>query len=112
MNRWWRDLMLILSLAGLWALGGYLIGSALEVIGFDTYRLGMILAAINVIVGMLLFLWLTREPAADRLFFGRARPDDPFTPAVGCLWIIPLLSLLVGLSMWFWAIILRLIFPE
>lgn len=112
MNRWLRDLGLILALAGLWAVGGYFMGLALEIIGFDTYRLSIILASLNVIIGLLLFLFITKDPVADRIFFGRAESDDEGNPAVGCLWILPMFILLIGVSMWFWANVIRLIFPK
>ncbi len=41
-----RDLSLILALAGLWAMGGYGVGIAMETMGID-YPLGIIFAALN-----------------------------------------------------------------
>lgn len=56
MKRLLRDLALILALAGFWALGGYLMGTAIEFIiellDSEPYPLGIILASINVIVGI------------------------------------------------------------
>jgi hypothetical protein len=48
-----RQLILILLLAAFWALSGYVIGAALEAIGFS-YRLGMMCGSINLIIGMVL----------------------------------------------------------
>jgi hypothetical protein len=112
MKRMLRDLGLILALAGLWAAGGYGLGATLETIGFDTYPLSTILASLNVILGMSLFVGVTKDPTADRLFFETGVPLRPMHPTVGCLWGLPLMLLVVGLSMWLWALILRLILPE
>lgn len=112
MYRLLRDLALILALAGLWALGGYLIGWALEIIGFDTYRLGIALAAVNVIIGMALFLRMTKDAATDRAFFESSLTLRPGDPKAGCLWLMPLIVLIYGASMWVWALLLGLIFPE
>ncbi len=112
MIRLLKEAALILVLAGLWAAGGYFTGAALETIGFDAYRWGIILAALNVILGMSLFLGVTKDPAAERIFFRQAKPDDIGYAVVGCLWLLPLLWLIFGVSMWFWALVLRLIFPK
>jgi hypothetical protein len=109
-----RDLALILLLAGFWAVSGYMIGAALETIGFDTYRLSVILASINLILGMTLFLRITKDPTAERIFFQGPEQDTDRRgyPQIGCLWLLPIVLLIYGASMWFWAIILRLIFPD
>ncbi len=107
-----RELGKILALAGLWAVSGYLIGLALEIIGFDTYRLAIIIASLNVILGMMIFLRNTNDPADERAFFETSIIFSPGEPNVGCLWLMPLIALTLGVSMWIWAIILRLIFPE
>jgi len=109
-----QAIKIILILAAWWAVGGYLIGLALETIGFDAYRFGLMLAAINVIIGLVLFLFLTRDPESEALFF--RGPFQNFAtearPSIGCLWILPTLVFLYGVTMWLWAVIIRLIFPE
>lgn len=110
MNRLLRDLGLILALAGFWAVSGYVIGLAVE-IGIVPYPpLKVILASINVILGMMLFLGITRDPTAERIFFEGPRQDEEGLPAIGCLWAMPASLLILGLMMWFVAIILRFIF--
>jgi hypothetical protein len=112
MNRWLRDLMLILALAGFWAVSGYAIGAAIEALGLDQYPFGIIVASLNLILGMLLFLGITKDPTADRIFFEGPRRDEPGYPAIGCLWGLPISLLIMGLSMWVVAIFVRLIFPR
>ena len=112
MKRLLWDLVLILALAALWTAGGYFTGAALETIGFDTYRLSIILASLNVILGMSLFLGMTKDPTANRMFFETGFPIRPMHPRVGCLWGLPLMLLLVGVSMWIWALILHFIFSK
>lgn len=114
MKRLFRDLTLILFLAGLWAVSGYMIGTALETIGFAAYRLSVILASVNLILGMVLFLRITKDPTAERIFFQGPDQDTDRRgyPQIGCLWLLPIVLLIYGASMWLWAIILRFVFPE
>jgi hypothetical protein len=109
MNRLLRDLGLILLLASLWAVSGYIIGIALETSGIPYPPLKIILASLNVIIGMLLFQGVTHDPTAERIFFEGADNKGEGDIRVGCLWLIPASLLLLGLLMWFWAIILRFI---
>ena len=108
MKRPLRDLMLILILAALWAAGGYAIGIAVETLGID-YPLGIIFASLNLILGMGLFLNITRDPTADRIFFEGPNPDGEGDLRIGCLWAIPMGLLIFGLWMWLWAVVIRLI---
>lgn len=85
MNRRLRDVALILGLAGLWAVGGYLIGSALVDFGLDRYPLGVIVASVNIIIGMLWLKGLIRDPLGDRMFFEGPMPDEDGDMRVGCL---------------------------
>jgi uncharacterized membrane protein len=109
MKRLLRDLALILVLAGLWAVSGYMIGVALETAGISYPPLKVILASLNVIMGMLLFQGITRDPTAERIFFNGPEPDGEGDMRVGCLWLIPASLLFFGLLMWVWAIILRFV---
>jgi uncharacterized membrane protein len=109
MKRLFRDLALILVFAALWASGGYLVGLAIEIALIPYPSLKIILAALNVIVGLLLLLGITRDPTTERLFF-----EGPSTPGggdirIGCLWAMPASLLLIGLFTWVTAILLRFI---
>ena len=104
-----KILLRILILAGLWAASGYLIGTALEYLGFDYYPLGVIVASINVIIGMLWLKTIIRDPIGDRMFFEGPRPDEEGDIRIGCLWMMPISLAFISLFLWFWAILLRLI---
>ncbi len=106
-----RDLTLILALASLWSVGGYAIGVAIEAILEINYPIGIIVASLNLILGLTLFLGITHDPTAERIFFKGPESDELGLPAIGCLWLLPLGLLIFGLLMWFVAILMRLIFP-
>jgi hypothetical protein len=116
MNRLTRDLILILALAALWAISGYAIGEAIkffvEGFGVTILPLGVILASINLIIGMLLFKGITRDPTAERIFFEGPEKKGEGNLNVGCLWVMPVSLLLIGLYVWLVVGILRLIFPK
>lgn len=111
MGRLLRELILILVLAAFWAIGGYLIGLAIETTGIPYPSLKVILASLNVIIGMLLFKGVTQDPTAERLFFEGVKADDEGDFRVGCLWVLPVSLAFMGLLMWLWALLLRFIFP-
>ena len=104
-----KILLRILILAGLWAASGYLIGAALEYIGLDYYPLGVIVASINVIVGMLWLKTIIQDPIGDRMFFEGPRPNEEGKIEIGCLWMMPISLVFISLFLWFWAILIRLI---
>jgi hypothetical protein len=106
-----RDLELILALAILWAIGGYTFGKAIEIIvetlNGDAYQIGIILASVNVIIGMLLFKGITRDPTAERIFFNGPNNEGEGDIRVGCLWFLPATLLLYGLLMGLVALLFR-----
>jgi hypothetical protein len=104
----------ILALASLWAIGGYLIGTSLEMIGFNDYPWRTICAGLNLVIGLTLFKLITDNPTIEQAFFGHKKiaPDHPITLIVRGLWMLPLLLLWVGVMMWLWAWVIRLIFLE
>ena len=106
-----RDLGLILGLAALWAIGGYAIGTAIEFIietlNGDVYSMGIILASVNVIIGMLLFKGITRDPTAERIFFNGPSNEGEGDIRVGCVWFLPTTLLLYGLLMGLVALLFR-----
>ena len=87
-----------------------MVGIALETAGLPYPPLKVILASLNVIIGILLFLGITRDPTAERIFFEGPRENEAGRPAIGCLWLMPVSLLVLGLVMWLVAIILRLMF--
>lgn len=108
-NRYLRDLLFILALGALWAGSGYVIGRVGEAMGLD-YPLGVIFASLNTILGMSLFLGITKDPTADRIFFEGPRPNEGGRWSIGCLWVMPVSLLILGLGMWVVAVVLRLIY--
>lgn len=112
MNRMWRNFLFILVLASLWALSGFAIGSGVEaILGID-FPIAIILASLNLILGLTLFLGITRDPTSERIFFEGPQPDEPGRPAIGCLWLLPLSLILVGLWLWLVAFFMRVFFPH
>lgn len=116
MNRLLRELGLILALAALWAISGYVIGVATELFvesfALETYPFGVIIASINVIVGMSLFKGVTRDPTAERVFFvgfERTAGETEVDIRVGCLWLIPTVLLLYGISFGFVTFLMRIL---
>jgi uncharacterized membrane protein len=107
MNRYLRDLVLILALTGLWAFSGYLIGSVLDVFGITGYPFGIIGASINVIIGLLWLKGIIRDPVGDRLFFEGPSGDESGDLRIGCLWAMPVVLAFIGLFLWLWAVIFR-----
>lgn len=107
----WRDVGSVLFLAALWAISGYVLGLTIEVMGIP-YPVSTIFASLNVMIGMFLFLGVTSNPRFERIFFEGPRVDDEGYLPVGCLWVIPLNFLVIGLPMLFVVTLLRLIFPK
>ena len=112
MNRLFRNLLLILALAGLWAISGYVIGVALEAFGIPYPSLKVILASLNVILGLLLFQGITHDPTAERIFFNGPEAGKPGDLRIGCLWALPISLLISGFFLWAVAIVTRLIFSR
>lgn len=111
MERYWRKLLYILVLAAFWAASGYALGMAFESFFRTGYPVENVFASLNLILGMSLFLGVTRDPTAERIFFEGPRPDEPGRLEVGCLWLLPLSLLVIELWMWVVALLMRLIFP-
>jgi len=109
MKRLFRDLGLILALAALWGISGYVIGLAIETTLISYSPLKIILTTINVILGLLLLRGIIRDPTADRIFFEGPRSDEAGLPQVGCLWALPASLLLLGLLIWVAGLVMRFI---
>jgi hypothetical protein len=109
MNSQFRDAGLIVGLAALWAISGYIIGAALEAFGLNSYSLGIIIASLNVIIGMLWLKGIIRDPVGDRLFFEGPASDEEGDIRIGCLWVMPAVLGFIGILLWFWVIIFRFI---
>jgi uncharacterized membrane protein len=111
-----RKLGWICVLALFWALGGYMVGVALKAFiaffGITThYPLSFIMAMINLIIGLLLFQGVIRDPTAERLFFQGPQGSEEGHLNVGCLWVLPASLILSGLLLWLVMSVLRWLFP-
>jgi hypothetical protein len=106
--------VLIVSLTSLWAVGGYMAGAALEILGFNSYSLSLSCASLNVIIGLALFTIITSDPTFEQIFFDTKRFPTTHIgyQVVRALWTLPLALLFMGLLMWFWAIIINLFIKE
>lgn len=93
-----KNLLLILALAVLWALGGFLMGAALNAL-LDTSWL-VPCTAVNVIMGMVLLLLVTRNDYARHLFYEGAQGDEPGLMPLALLWVFPFILILVGVVWW------------
>ena len=116
MNPYLKIVTRILAYSGLWFAGGYMAGAALETIGFTGYSWSIILASLNLLCGLGLFKIVTDNPTFERIFFeDKVRginTDHAAYRVVGALWSLPLMLLIVGTTVWLWAIILNLILPK
>ena len=110
MNLSFKEAVLILVLAVLWAMGGYAIGGSIIAMGLDYAPLKIIFAGINMVIGLSLFLGVTNDPTAERIFFKGPRPNEDGLPAIGCLWVLPISVFIFGTGMWLVTIVLRFIY--
>lgn len=103
----WQDMGLMLFLAILWGGGGYVVGIALQSSGILYPPLSVILAGVNLVIGLMLFLGVTKDPTAERMFFEGPAVDEDGDVRIGCLWLLPASILVFGLTMWVGAILAR-----
>ncbi len=113
-NPYLHILSRLLGYAGLWIMGGYMAGMALETIGFTGHQWSIILAALNLLLGLALFKIVTDDPTLERIFFNLTKtpPDHIGYKIVQSLWILPFVLLFTGLLMWFWAIIINFLLQD
>lgn len=107
-----RHVLRLLALATFWGLSGYMIGAAIAAAFYLIYPVGVILGSLNLILGMLLFLGITRDPTAERIFFEGPHPNESGRVEVGCLWALPVSLLLYGLWLWVLVFFVRFIAPS
>ena len=112
MKKLLHDLRLILVLGLLWAGSGYFIGTAFVACGLESYPLGIMVASGNLIIGMLWLKGIISDPLGDRLFFEGPGPDEDGNFRIGCLWVMPVMFSFIGLLLWFWAIVFRILIDK
>jgi hypothetical protein len=93
-----KDMLLILTLAALWAVGGFVMGVSIEALFGG--QVVVTCTALNLITGMLMLLLVTRHERARRLFYEGPKENELGLPFIGLLWAIPFTLLFVGLIWW------------
>ncbi|MEZ4733421.1 MAG: hypothetical protein R3E79_40515 [Caldilineaceae bacterium] len=100
-----KHLLLIIMLALFWGISGSLIGVAIN--AFLDTSIIIQCASLNVIIGMILLLLVTRNETARRLFYDGPRGDEPGFLPIAILWTFPFILLFLGLFWWLLAQFLR-----
>lgn len=100
-----KDLVVILVLASLWAVGGFAVGIALGALFGVQWAISC--TALNLIAGMIMLLLVTRNEHARRLFYEGPRENESGMPLIGILWAIPFILLFIGVMWWLLAQLLK-----
>ncbi len=100
-----KNSLLVLGLGFLWSLGGFGLGMAIEALFGGQWIVPC--ASLNLIAGMILLLFVTRNEQARRIFYEGPREGEPGLPVIGLLWLMPFVLLLVGLVWWLIAQLLK-----
>ena len=100
-----RNILLILALAAFWCVSGIVVGYSLNAL-FDGAWVAPC-ASLNVIAGMLLLLFITRNEQARRIFYEGPRANESGLILLAFLWAIPVILLFLGILWWLLAQFLR-----
>jgi len=91
-----KSLLPIFGLAALWAIAGAAVGAGIGALYGGTWVAWC--SSLNVIVGLVLLLFVSRNPRARGLFYGDRRSDEqPAGMLVAVLWAFPFTLLFLGL---------------
>lgn len=93
-----KNVLLILALATLWWLGGWVAGAGLSAFFGVTWALQC--ASLNVVAGLLMLLWITRDKEAQRIFYEGPEGNEPGMPVIAFLWVLPLSLMFAGVIWW------------
>jgi hypothetical protein len=93
-----KNLILVLILAMLWALGGLVVGVGIN--AFFGASWITTCALLNVMIGLLLLLLVTRNEEARRIFYNGNQNDDPGLLPIAVLWMFPMVLIFVGIIWW------------
>lgn len=100
-----KDVSLILILAILWALSGFLVGLAIEALFGASWVVPC--TALNLIAGMVMLLLVTRNDRARRMFYEGPRENELGSPLVGLLWAFPFTLMIIASIWWLLAQLLK-----
>jgi hypothetical protein len=109
------DGLKILVVAALWWIGGYAIGSGvtafLHLLDVKV-ELSTIAAWANVVLGLVLLLSVIGHPHLSHLFFDGPTIYEEGDIAIGCLWVVPFLLIVIGLIFWLLNLSVRFFPPK
>jgi hypothetical protein len=100
MKKLFQDAVVILIFAALWWVSGYFAGAIIDAARITSYSVSIIIAALNMITGLVLLLLVTHDPQARHIFYGGPSEREEGLAIIGCIWIFPLSVLIVALPMW------------
>lgn len=106
MKKLFKDASLILILAALWFVSGYVVGAVADAAHLFGYSVSIIAASLNVITGLLLLLMVTRYPYVHHIFYDGPAEREEGLFVIGMIWAIPMSLLIIALPMW---LIIRLL---
>lgn len=90
-----RDILLILSLAALWLVGGAVAGAGIRAYFYVEWVTPC--ALVSMLLGMGLLLVVMRDSDARRRLYGEAQKEIPFKLSLAALFVLPVVFLIVGL---------------
>ena len=99
-----KNLLLILALAFFWGLSGLLVGFGIRAFLGGEWMIQCM--ALNVIGGMLMLLFITRDEGARKAFYEGVASDNPRL-GLALLWALPFGLLCLGLIWWLLAHFLK-----
>jgi len=100
-----KETRLVIALAVLWIVSGAIVGFSLEAL----FSLQWVVpcTSLNLMMGMILLLLVTRNEWARRMFYEGPRAGEDSSPLIGMLWALPLVLLIVGGVWWLLTHLLR-----
>lgn len=100
-----KETRLVIVLVVLWIVSGAMVGFSLQKL-FDVQWVVQC-ASLNLILGMVLLLLVTRNEWARRMFYEGPGEGEDSSPLIGILWALPIVLLIVGGVWWLLAHFLR-----
>jgi len=99
-----KNLLLIFALALFWGLSGLLVGLGIRAFLDGEWMIQCM--ALNIIAGMLMLLFITRDEGARKAFYEGVAGDNPRL-GLALLWALPFSLLCLGLIWWLLAHFLK-----
>jgi hypothetical protein len=99
-----KNIILIAALAIFWGLGGLLVGFGIQALVGSDWLIPC--TSINMIAGLLMLLFVTRDEEARRVFYERVNSEDPHL-GLALLWALPFSLIFLGVIWWLLAHFLK-----